>query len=93
VSGTVTCSGVIDFSLVQVELHQAVGRGEVAGFGSMDVRCDGTARPWSVEVFPSAPGTKFSGGKAASLSIAVACGPLQCAFDFQQHQVRLTGKG
>ena len=93
VHGTVACSGVVDFAFVDIELHQPVGRGEVLGFASMDVRCDGTARPWSVEVFPSAPGTKFSGGKAASLSIAVACGPLQCAFDFQQHQVRLTGKG
>ena len=93
ISGTMTCSGVIDFALVQAELHQAVGRGEVAGFGVMDVRCDGTARPWSLEIFPQAPGTKFSGGKAASVTFAVACGPLQCSVDFQEHQVKLTGRG
>jgi hypothetical protein len=82
---------VVDFAFVEVELHQAVGRGEVAGFSTMDVRCDGTARPWSVEVFPQAQGTKFAGGKAASVSVSVACGPLFCSVDFQQHQVRLTG--
>ena len=93
VHGTIACAGVVDFAFVDLELHQPVGRGEVVGFGTMDVRCDGAARPWSIEVFPSAPGTKFSGGKAASLTFAVACGPLSCSFDFQQHQVRLTGKG
>ena len=93
VHGTVSCTGVVDFAFVDLELHQAVGRGEVVGFGTMDVRCNGAAQPWSIEIFPSAPGTKFAGGKAASLTFAVACGPLQCAIDFQQHAVRLTGKG
>ena len=46
-----------------------------------------------LEIFPQAPGTKFSGGKAASVTFAVACGPLQCSVDFQEHQVKLTGRG
>jgi hypothetical protein len=38
-------------------------------------------------------GTKFAGGEAVSVPFAVACGPLQCSFDFQEHNVRLSGRG
>ncbi len=90
--GTITCSGVVDFAFVDVQLSQRVGRGAVVGTGFVEAKCDGTAQPWSVEVFP-AVGTKFSGGKAVSVTFAVACGPLQCSFDFQEHKVRLSGRG
>jgi hypothetical protein len=93
ISGTMTCSGVIDFALVQAELHQAVGRGEVAGLRrhGRPVR---RHRPAVVAGdLPAGTGTKFSGGKAASVTFAVACGPLQCSVDFQEHQVKLTGRG
>jgi hypothetical protein len=92
VHGTINCGGVVDFSFLQVELHQQVGRGEVAGFGSVEVACDGADHPWSVEVFP-ALGRKFAGGKGASLTFAVACGPFDCSFDFEEHAVQLSRRG
>jgi hypothetical protein len=89
VHGTVSCSGVVDFSFVDVQLSQRVGRGAVLGFGSIDVRCDGNVRPWSVEIFPVVGG-KFAGGKGASVTFAVACGPFDCGVDFQEHIVQLS---
>jgi hypothetical protein len=93
VHGTIMCSGVVDFAFVDVQVRQPVGRGEVTGVGSLDVRCNGSVNPWSVEVVPDGAGTKFSGGKAASLTFAVACGPLQCSVDFQEYDVRLSRQG
>jgi len=90
--GTITCTGVVEFAFVDVELHQRVGRGEVVGVGAVEVTCDGTTRPWSVEVFPIF-GSKFAGGKAASLTLAVACGPFECGISFQEHIVQLSRRG
>ena len=92
VHGTATCDGIVDFAFVDVELHQKVGRGEVAGFGEVELTCDGAAHPWSVEIFP-AIGRKFAGGKGASLTFSVACGPFECATDFQEHAVQLSRHG
>jgi hypothetical protein len=89
VRGTATCTGLVDFAFVDVEMRQRVGRGEVFGFGFMDVACDGAAHPWSVEVFPIV-GSKFAGGKAATLTFAVACGPFECGFDYEEHRVQLS---
>jgi hypothetical protein len=92
VHGTINCGGVVDFAFVDVELHQKVGRGEVLGFGTIGVACDGLDHPWSVEVFPQI-GRKFAGGKGASVTFAVACGPFDCAFDFEEHVVQLSRRG
>jgi hypothetical protein len=89
VSGQISCVGQVVFTFLDVELQQKVGRGVVEGFGSMEVTCDGTSRPWSVEVTPFF-GTKFAGGKAASLTFAVACGRVFCGFDFDEHIVQLS---
>jgi len=92
VHGLITCTGVVDFAFVDVELHQKVGRGEVVGVGTIEVTCDEKSRPWSVEIFPVF-GTKFSGGKGASLTFAIACGPFECAIDFEEHPVQLSRRG
>jgi hypothetical protein len=89
VSGTITCSAQADIAFVDVELHQRVGRGEVVGAGEVVPNCDATTTPWSVQIFP-AFGTKFAGGKAASLTFAVACGLLDCSIDYQEHIVQLS---
>lgn len=89
VTGTVTCSGESNFSFVEVDLQQRVGRGVVAGFGGTDVACDGATHPWSVEVLP-ALGQKFAGGKGASATIAIACGRVFCGVDFEEHTVQLS---
>lgn len=93
IHGTIMCSGVVEFAFVDVQVRQPVGRGEVTGIGSIDVPCGGVVSPWSVEVLPDGAGTKFSGGKAASLTFAVACGPFQCSIDFQEYDVRLSRQG
>jgi hypothetical protein len=87
VSGTVTCTGQVDFSFLDVEVRQRVGRFVISGFGSTDFICDGTTQSWSVEVFPS--NGVFKGGQAVTVTFAVACGPIECAFDEQQTTVRL----
>ena len=92
VHGTINCSGVVDFAFLDVELHQRVGRGEVVGSGGMDVTCDDANHPWSVEVYPFS-GTKFTGGKGASVTFAVACGPFDCGIDYEEHRVQLSRRG
>jgi len=90
VSGTVTCTGEVDFAFVDVELRQAVGRvSTVTGLGSFDVICDGATHPWSLEVFPS--NGKFAGGKAVSVTFALACGAFECGTDYEERIVRLRG--
>jgi Family of unknown function (DUF6299) len=89
VSGLISCVGETEFAFVQVELQQKVGRGVVYGVGSIDVTCDGVARPWAAEVFPIF-GTRFAGGKAASLTFAIACGTVFCGFDFEERTVKLS---
>jgi hypothetical protein len=89
VSGTVTCSGVAEFSFVDVTLSQKVGRvATVQGENSVDVTCDSAAHPWSVAITPFSGA--FRGGKAASVSLAVACGAFDCSLDFQEHRVQLS---
>jgi hypothetical protein len=91
ITGTVTCTGQADFTFIQVQLTQRVGRFSVTGFGFLDFGfvCDGTTQSWSVEVFGS--NGLFKGGRAASVTIAVACGLIGCGEDFEQTTVMLRG--
>lgn len=91
ISGTVTCTGdPPEFSFIDVFVRQAVGRFFVDGFGSIEgFTCDGTTQPWSTEVF-GFNGT-FKGGKALSVSFAVACGEFLCGVDFEERVVQLKG--
>lgn len=90
ISGEVTCTGEVDFAFLEAELTQQVGRLIVRGFGGMEITCDGTTRPWTLEIVGD-NGT-FAGGKAASLTFAVACGIFSCAEDFEERVVQLSGK-
>jgi hypothetical protein len=90
ISGTLTCTGDVFFTEVDVELRQSVGRFTVSGFGvAFDEQpiCDGTEQPWSVEVIGSTG--KFKGGQAASVTLAFACGSVECGFDSEEQIVRL----
>jgi hypothetical protein len=89
VSGTIACVGDVEFTFIDVQLEQAVGRGEVVGFGSLDVDCDGAVRPWSIEILPSF-GRKFAGGKSATFTFAVSCGPVFCSEYSNEQQVQLS---
>jgi hypothetical protein len=92
ISGTVTCSGDdAEFAFLDLELTQAVGRFSISGFGFIEDEfvCDGTAQPWSVEVFAS--NGKFKGGRAVALTFAVACDAAGCVEVFEETMVRLRG--
>jgi hypothetical protein len=81
VSGTFTCTGDALFSEIDVQLTQNVGRFSITGFGSVfnePPACDGTAQPWSVEVFGS--NGKFKGGRAISVAFGFACNAFECGF-------------
>jgi hypothetical protein len=89
VTGTVTCTGVADFAFVDVQLRQRAGRFIINGFGSADFTCDGTTQGWSAEVFGE--NGLFRGGRAASVTFGVACGPFFCGEDFEEVTVRIRG--
>lgn len=87
-SATVTCTGgPSQFSLVQTELRQKRGRFTVIAIGGLEVTCDATTRPWSVElVSPNGP---FGRGEAANVTMAIACGDILCSQDYEEHPVIL----
>jgi len=87
-SGTITCSGAA-FAFVEATLEQRVGRFIIRGFGGTGVECDGTAQPWSLEVFGETG--LFKGGKATAYVFAGACNELLCEFDEAQRRVSLRG--
>jgi hypothetical protein len=89
ISGTVTCSGEVEFTFLDVQVRQRVGRFVVEGFGSTDFPCDGATHSWSVEVFT--PNGLFKGGPTVTVTFAVACGIFECGFDEQQVKVTLKG--
>jgi Family of unknown function (DUF6299) len=92
ITGTYTCTSADSIS-VFVSAEQDFGRFTVSGSGAFfdSLTCDGTTRSWSADVFPQ--GGKFAGGKAMTVTIAVSCGPLQCAPDFEERTVQLRGGG
>jgi hypothetical protein len=90
ISGTLTCTGEAFFTDIGVQLTQNVGRFTITGFGGIFSEapvCDGTAQPWSVEVFGQTG--KFKGGRAVAVTFAFACGLFDCGFDEDQSIVKL----
>lgn len=90
VSGTVTCTGEPEFASLETSMSQRVGRFTIHGIGFVGVACDGTTRAWSVDVTPDHG--KFAGGKAATVTFAIACGSFECGTDFEERTVQLRGK-
>ncbi len=87
VSGTIVCNGQADFSFLDVQLRQRVGRVYINGFGEAGFPCDGSTYHWSVEVFSD--NGLFKGGKAATVSVAFACGPFFCGDGFAEARIQL----
>ena len=85
ISGTVSCD---DGAFVSIELsiRQAVGRFAVSGFGYDERACDGTAQPWSLEVYPQ--DGLFKGGKVHVDAFAYACS-FDCGYDEQHLNISL----
>lgn len=87
ITGTVTCTGEIEFSELDVDLRQRVGRVVISGFGITDFPCDGATHEWSVEVFGQ--NGLFKGGKAAAVTVAFACSVFDCGTAFIESTVQL----
>jgi hypothetical protein len=87
ITGAITCTGTAEKPFIQVQLRQTVGRFVISGLGFAEFQCDGTTQPWSVEVF-SENGV-FKGGRAVSVTFAVACGAFGCGEDFEERLVML----
>lgn len=92
ISGTYTCTNA-EFVELYLDARQAVGRFVVQGSGwTFDVgTCDGTAHPWSIDVYPY--NGKFAGGKAATVTFAYGCGAIECAESYAEQTVMLRGGG
>ena len=82
VSGTVMCGADAEFAFLEAQLTQRVGRLLIRGFGGTEVTCDGTTRPYTLEIIGD-NGT-FKGGKAAQLTFAAACSFLCSEYSAEQ---------
>jgi uncharacterized protein DUF6299 len=87
VSGTVTCTGVADFSGINGDLTQTVGRFTISGFFFSSFVCDGTTQSWTATVTSS--NGRFGGGQATVRATAFACNQSGCGQDSVTEQVRL----
>jgi len=78
IRGTVTCTGGDEFGKngIDVQLSQTVGRLKITAQAGTEFACDGTTRPWELEL--SSTNGKFAGGKAAVIAHAVACNDFGC---------------
>lgn len=89
ISGTVTCTGDADFSFIDVFVRQKVGRLFIDGGGSIEgFACDGTTQAWSTEITPF--NGIFKGGRAITVTFALACGVFQCGEGFDESVVQLS---
>lgn len=89
-AGTIMCGADAEFAFLEAQLTQRVGRLLIRGFGGTDVTCDGTTRPWTIEVLGD--NGLFKGGKSASATFAAACGVAFCSEYFNESTIQLKGK-
>jgi hypothetical protein len=91
VSGTYTCDGVADFTILQGRLSQRQGDIHVVGdFAQQDLPCGGTFK-WSATITPETG--KFKRGEAASLALVAGCSVLGCNVYETLDVVHLRGGG
>jgi hypothetical protein len=90
ISGLLTCTDA-DFVELYSDVSQRVGRFLIQGSGgTFQVgTCDGTAHPWSIDVYPY--NGKFAGGKTATVTFSYACGLFECASGYVEQTVSLRG--
>jgi hypothetical protein len=89
ISGTYTCVGAADFTLLQGRLSQEQDQGNVVGdFEQLELACGGTVE-WSAEIVPQSG--KFKRGLAATFALAAACNAIGCNTYETLEVVRLRG--
>jgi hypothetical protein len=91
ISGTYTCTSA-DYLELFIDASQRAGRFTILGSSSFSDfgTCDGTAQSWSADIYPVSG--KFAGGKAMTVTFAIACGAFQCGFGYTEQVVILQGK-
>ena len=89
VTGTAICTDAPQFAFLQTTLRQTVGRFTITGINGTNLTCDGTATPWSLQII--ADNGLFRGGKAATITFAIACGVLECGQDLEERTISLRG--
>ncbi|HEU5325012.1 MAG TPA: DUF6299 family protein [Candidatus Limnocylindria bacterium] len=85
VTGTVSCTDGAS-AFIDIALTQRVGRFTVRGFGFAEATCDGTAQPWTAEVFGDTG--LFKGGQATASVFGQACN-FDCGFTAEEVTIRL----
>lgn len=77
-TGTYTCANADYDAFIDGSVTQTVGRTKIEGyFFVYPLECDGQVHPW--EAVATSSNGLFAGGKAASVSFAIACGLADCA--------------
>ncbi|OLF15460.1 DUF6299 family protein [Actinophytocola xanthii] len=76
ISGTYTCVGEADLTLVQGRLSQEQEQGNVVGdFEQLELGCDGVTE-WSAEIVPESG--SFQRGLAATYALSAGCNAIGC---------------
>jgi hypothetical protein len=93
VSGTYSCTNADGFSSdVEGTLSQTVGRTKISGFFfDNPLVCDGSVHTWAAVAFSDT--ALFAGGKAASVSVAFACGLVECTVVEADATIQLSRNG
>ncbi len=89
-SGTYSCLNADGYSSdIEGELVQQVGRIKISGsFFVYPLECDGAVHPWEAVV--TSQNGLFAGGKAANVTVAFACGLLDCSVAYVEQRVQLS---
>jgi hypothetical protein len=82
------CGADATFAFLEAQLTQRVGRVLIRGFGGTDVTCDGTTRPYTLEIVGD--NGLFKGGKAAQVTFSAACSVL-CSEYLAEQTIQLKG--
>lgn len=93
IRGTASCSSDSEIAILAADVTQKVGRGTVWGYSEVELTCDGVEHPWTVTAYPLFPGTKFAGGKTATITFAFACGLVFCSESYAEYTISLKRNG
>jgi hypothetical protein len=93
ISGTYSCTNADGYnSDVEGTLTQRVGRTKINGFFFVyPLECDGSVHRWDALV--TSDNGLFAGGKAANVSLAFACGLIECTVAEATGTVQLSRSG
>lgn len=91
-TGTYSCTNADFFSDLSGQVVQTVGRTKITGFFDVfGLQCDGDVHPWEAVV--TSDNGLFAGGKAANVSVVLACGLIECAEQVAAQKVQVSRNG